>query len=252
MSEAEDLFVLRDDMDRRSQRFEKAAAATSDVFTGHDMSGSVTVTVTAEGRLKDIRIADNWRTRLAPADLGLAVMNAVGTAGLSRVEKWGTAMAEDLRDEKDPPVRPLRSMTSSLSERMAEITRGNASTRSTEVALEALAELAREVRASVREAKEEIKRLQGAQIKGRSPKGSVEVVLSGLGDLRGVRYDGAWLERAHTFNIARETLAALASATSALPHNSAAEAVASTRLGQLQALMDDPSALSERLRMRSQ
>jgi DNA-binding protein YbaB len=247
MSRTDDVADLRDDIDRVSQRFEKAAAATAGPSTASDESGAATVTITEEGHLKDVRIQTDWTSRVAPEALGGAVLAAWSAAGIARLEAWGASLAEDM-DAAPPQLRPLPPMSESLSARFAEVVGRGGSPDETRALLEQMAELLREVKASIGEARDDLATLQRAEVTGRSPNGYVEVVLSAIAELKDVRYSEAWLTRAHPTNIGRETTLAYQDALRAVAHRGVEAAVASTRLGQLQALVNDPEAFARRLR----
>src|SRR5665811_290339 len=137
MSRSDRAFDLRDDVDRMAQRFEKAPAATSGDFSGEDAAGAVTVTATAEGRLKDVRVSADWRSDLEPAVLGAAVLDAFGASGMARLQEWGGALAEEF-DKEAPQLRPLPSLSSSLGARLGEMAQVGQSPEETRATLEAM------------------------------------------------------------------------------------------------------------------
>ena len=247
MSRTDDVADLRDDLDRVSQRFEKAAAATVGPVTATDERDIATVTITEQGHLKEVRIRMDWATRAEPEALGGAVLAAYSAAGVSRLEAWGNALAHDM-EGPPPQLRPLPPMSESLSARMAEVVTSGGSVEETRARAERMAELLREVKASIREAKDDMAVLQDAEVSGRSPSGHVEVVLSAVAEFKDVRYSRAWLIRAHPASIGRETVLAYDAALRSVAHRGIEAAMAGTRLGQLRALVNDPEALERRLR----
>lgn len=246
MSRTDDIADLRDDMDRVAQRFDSAAAAAAGPSTGSDESGAVTVTITDEGHLKDVRVQMDWTTRVDPEALGGAVLAATAAASAARFEAWGTALAAPTATA--PQVRPLPPVSESFGARLEEVMERSGSPDETRHRMEQMVEIVREIRASVVEAKAGLAALQATEVIGENPKGGVEVVLSALGQLKEVRYDDAWLDRTHPTNIGRDTLLAFQDALRSVAHDGAQAAMAATRLGQLQALVNDPEALARHLR----
>lgn len=247
MDRVDEVADLRDDVDRVAQRFERAAASPGP-FVGKDGSGCVSVTADAAGLILEVRVVPDWRSDLEPHELAAAVMAAFQAAGLRRVEEWGTALA-GAAEGPAPSVRPLPPFRESISGRLEELVRVGAGEEETRAIMDAIAEFLREVNASVDEATEAVARAQGAEVRGASDHGHVEVVVTGTGDLKDLRYDETWLERAHPVNIGRETVQAHQAALRATGGRTVAEVMAGTRLGQLQALAADPEALAHHLRM---
>lgn len=248
MDQADAVADLRDDVDKLAQRFERAIVAAKGPFVGKDRSGSVTVSADDAGRLQDVRVATGWRDDLEPAELGAAVMEAYAAAGIARVQDWGTSLAGGM-DVPPPSVRPLPPFRESISGQLEELVRTGATPDETRVIMDAIVEFLREVRAGVGEASDEVARVQRAEVRGVSQGGHVQVVVTGTGDLKEIRYDEAWLERAHVVNVGRETVQAQQAAVQATQGRGVADVVASTRLGQLQALAADPVAFARYLGM---
>lgn len=238
----------RDEIDRMQQRFERAKGAANGTFSGADASGTVTVTVTESGHFTDVRVATNWRDEVPPEALEGAVMDARTAAAMARMGEWGNALAEEL-DEPAPQTRPLTPVYESLAGRIDEFVTRNASPEESQAMTDAMAEFLQEVIASIDEATAEMERAQRAEIVGTSEAGHVRVVVNGTGDVVGVRFDEQWLQRAHAANIGRETVQAQGAALRAVSGRSVASVLASTRLGELEALTRDPEALARRLRM---
>jgi len=248
MDRTEEFADLRDDVDRVTQRFERANAAATGLFTGNDQSGRVTVVVNEVGHFQDVRVSVDWRSDLEPAELATAVQEAHIAAGMARMNDWGNALAEQM-DSPAPQLRPLPPFHESLGAQLEEVVRRGTTPEETRAITDAIAEFLREIIASVDEATEEIARVQRAEVSGTSEGSHVRVVVSGTGDFKGIRYDETWLERAHVVNIGRETVQAQKAALRAVAGQGVAEVLASTRLGELQALARDPEALARRLRM---
>ncbi|HEY8721636.1 hypothetical protein [Pengzhenrongella sp.] len=233
-----------------SQRFTAAAVKGPGNFSAHDATGMVAATVTGEGRLKDVRVATAWRTKVEPTAVGAAVVEAYSAARLNRLEQFGTGFAEGL-DEAPPSTRPMPSFSESFGAKLDEVmTRGSTSRAESDATLEAMAAFVREINDSIDSASADVAALQRSQVTGRSARGRVHLQLSGDGEVQRIQYDATWLERAHVANIGRETLVAQDDALRLLAGRSVADVLAASDLGRLQALASDPRALAERLRLR--
>lgn len=249
MDGIEELADRRDEFDRMSQRLERAGTAAKGSFTGKDASGCVTVVVSEVGHFEDVRVTSDWREDLSPATLAGAVMDARTAAAMTRMGDWGNALANEM-DGPPPTLRPMPPLHESLAGRIEEFVSSGAGPEETRAATEAMAEFLREVLASIDQATAEVERVRRLEVAGASEGGHVRVVVTGTGDVTSVRYDEAWLERAHPVNIGRETVQAQRAALRAVGGRDAAGVLASTRLGELEALTRDPEAFARRLRMR--
>jgi DNA-binding protein YbaB len=243
MDRADEVADLRDDVDRVAQRFEHAVSAAKGPFFGKDRSGSVTVAANKVGHIQEVRVSASWRSDLESAELGAAVLDAYLAAGIARVKDWGTSLAEEMVSPR-PSIRPLPPFRDSISAQLEEVARSGMSPEETQAIMDSIAEFLREVSASIDEASDEVARVQRTEVRGVSEGGHVQVTASGTGDLKEIRYDEAWLERAHVVNIGRETVLAQQAALRAIQGRGVADVVASTRLGQLQALASDPVAFA--------
>ncbi|SDB83466.1 Conserved DNA-binding protein YbaB [Sanguibacter gelidistatuariae] len=245
----EDLAVIREELDRKAQLFETASTRAKGAFTGQDASGLVKVTVTDDGKLREVQVSNSWSSSIEPEALGGSILEAHTNAGLSRMEQWGNAMAEEA-DRGEPPLRPVPPLAENLSARLDEVVRDTSDPAQTEATLQALAALLTEINDSIDTVSADVTALQQSQVSGRSDSGHVDVVLSGTGDLQEIRFDQGWLPRAHPMNINREILNAHDKSLRSLAGRSVADLLAQSPLGKLQALADDPVALADLLRLR--
>ena len=90
----EDLLDVRDDIDRATQRFERAAARRTDT-EGTDPDGVVSVSVTAEGRLTAVRVSTGWQARLDGADAAGLTGPHAPTGNHYVAARWRTYVAVD-------------------------------------------------------------------------------------------------------------------------------------------------------------
>lgn len=95
-----------DDLLRELQQFQhqtramggllaEALALTPQRSEGQDARGAVTAMVGADGCPRSIKVAGDWRDRLAPEDLHGAVLEAVRAATDARLAAWATALEAD-------------------------------------------------------------------------------------------------------------------------------------------------------------
>ena len=85
----------------------------------------------------------------------------------------------------------------------------------------------------------------------RSSSGHVTARCHVSGDVLDLDYDQRWLERAHAFNIGRETTDACRRAYLKATEKGLDAVVAESRLAKLQALLQDPEAFAQALRERT-
>lgn len=102
MGDLDDLYDLRDEMDRTTQTYEQAERSLEPV-SGFDEDGVVTVTLDADGSFVDVRVTDDWLTYYAPEEIGGVVMTAYTMAASLRLGNWISAVEEAPR----PMTRPL-------------------------------------------------------------------------------------------------------------------------------------------------
>src|SRR5262245_42870328 len=74
-------------------------ARACEVRDGTDDSGSVTIVIDDEGAARDVRVAGDWRRRLAPARLGEAVVAADGDAATRRATATAQALADSSTED---------------------------------------------------------------------------------------------------------------------------------------------------------
>lgn len=247
MSDVDRLFDRRDEIDRAAQVFGAAARSTARGYEGQDESRSVTVRLTPEGRLDDVRIAVSWQRHLGVAELSAAVLGAVATAGLSRLEEWGTAMDTALSGPA-PSLRPAEGLYDTLAGQLEDHVRSARSPGEVAAIEGALVEVMAELVSTVDELTEQVDEALSASVRGESGRDRhVVAELSLTGEILGITYDERWLEKAHPANIGRATMAAVDAAGRELAGRSVSDVIASSRLQQLQTLLNDPVAVSQRL-----
>ncbi|MGF1662624.1 MAG: hypothetical protein ACFCVG_09170 [Kineosporiaceae bacterium] len=250
----EALFDLRDRADQLQQQADHARASASQAV-GVDASGTVEVTLDAEGHAAGVELASNWRGRLSSADLPAAVLAAVQAAGLARLQAWGESMAEQA-DGPPPPPRPAPAAHESLAARLGDaVDRPDATAQGApsgaeqvRATLEGLLGLVDELKRGIDEALATAATQAAVTVEGRSGSGRVTATASAAGVLS-IAYDDEWLATAGRSAVGRETAEAVRAAQGAAAA-AVRDGLAATSLGRLQALADDPAELARRLRLR--
>ena len=92
---------LRDEMDRALSRFQTSVDALGPT-TGSDKTEAVTVRLDRDGALRSVAVTSDWKTRVRPVELGLAVVAAYGNAVANRLELYAVRMGES--DSGPPPA----------------------------------------------------------------------------------------------------------------------------------------------------
>ena len=102
-------------------------AAPTGPRTGHDPTGSVTVTVDPDGRTSHIDLADTWATRIAPEQLAQAIVAAARAAEAQGMTDFLTAIAAlpESLDEIEPPRDYLEQKMAQHATSILELERTN-------------------------------------------------------------------------------------------------------------------------------
>ncbi|MGL5911499.1 MAG: hypothetical protein ACRCZP_15985, partial [Phycicoccus sp.] len=175
--------------------------------------------------------------------------DALRAASLERLEEWGRGM-ETALSAPPPALRPAPGLYDTLAGQLEERVTAAKSPEQVAAVEAALADVMGELISSIDQLGAEVDDALRATVTGTSGKGRHVVAdLSLAGEVVGVTFDEAWLERAHAANIGRETLAALDDARSRMAGRSVQDVVSRSRLSQLQATLSDPHAVSRRLRL---
>ena len=242
----ERLLDVRDELDRATQQYERAAAARTNTV-GSDATGSVSVTVHADGRLDGIRVRSDWATRLDDDALGGAVVAAITDAGTRSAVEWGTALADGL-DAPAPRTRPLPSTVGSLAAGLHEVTSTRSLLDHDRASLEAMAEMLERMLVEVDEVADEVEAVGRRRVVGRAPGTDVTVTLSGAAAVVEVTV-GRAATRHHAANISRFLMDAYADALRQVGEHGVEEVVERSVFGELRRIGDDPTAVAQRFRV---
>jgi DNA-binding protein YbaB len=244
---AEDVARLHDEVDRTAQRYEDAVAHIEPV-TASDPTGSVSVTLDKDGLLQDVKVEGTWRKSLEPSALGAAVQEAIMTAAAQRTETWSTRLAEQ-SDEPESRARPMAPPSESLAGKLTAAADG-ATPGPPAAALEELLQLLKAINTGIDEATSEIGAHLAKEYAGRSSSGHVRATINGTCLIKELTYEQRWIEKAHHFNVGRETMEAVHDARQKMANHGVQDIIDGSSLGEVLALANDPTALAERLRLR--
>jgi len=213
---------LRDEMDRALSRFQTSVDALGPT-TGSDKTEAVTVRLDRDGALRSVAVTSDWKTRVRPVELGLAVVAAYGNAVANRLELYAVRMGES--DSGPPPaLRPAPLPSQTLGGQLWEVTRD--SDPESAAATEAFGTFLHEVN-------EDIARALGS-----------------LRALQVVAISTSWVGRTHPTNIGREITQAALAATETARTSTALALLSEGVLNDIQRLSSDPIALAQRLGLR--
>lgn len=220
--------------------FERARMTAS---SGSDGSGQVTVRTTAEARVEDVIVAGRWITVLDPETLGAAIVEAYQNATMAGLQDWGRSVAE--ADLADQPRRPMPPARDSLYARMSEAIDADRLAQQSPEALTAMAAVLTDINDELDAVTEEATAAAERVWEGRSRGALVSV--SGNGLLLGVECDIDWARQTNGVGIGQHVMKAYRDA--ARRARSVEDVIASSKLGELQRLAQDPQALAARLRL---
>lgn len=243
----EKLARLREEADGFAQRMEAAARAPSKA-TGSDPSGTVTVTVTADGQILNLGLDRSWRTHVGADGLAAAVTAAVSAAAAASARQWADAVMRQ-QTCPNPTPRPFM-LVDSPAYQLDELATAQMTPSAGRAALEELLLMAEAVERGIDELSEHLTAGSQHRYVGRSRARHVEVVVSGDGAVEDVRHDQRWLARADDPSVARETTEALREAQSLAAQSAAVNLIVDGRLQDIQRLGQDPMELARRLRLR--
>lgn len=188
-----------------------AAAADPDAqYDGVDGSGTVTVTVTGDGRVADVRLDRSWRQALDVDDLGFAVNEAARAAGSARLESWAEALDERLNDPERgaTPQTPAFDLSRRLSDAAVQTT---AERSRTEHALGEVLSMLESIDQDLDRFSAELRESTRA-FTAHSSERHVSATVDDSGGVAGISYDKRWLRNAQDLAIGRETQHALRAA----------------------------------------
>lgn len=203
----------------------------SDGFEGTDDTGAITVVVDRSGAVTDVVVAQSWRTKVHPHDLGRALRTAANEALTSRL---ADELAHPDLEPKPEPRKDARDAHGSPSSPVAQELRA-------EIA-GLLAEFERDLETYRRELGEAV----DATASARGPKGAVEATM-GHGHALQVEVNPSWAKSARHTDVRTEALGAFRAASQRLARVSPRAVTPPASMARLQALAADPQALHREL-----
>ena len=195
-----------------------------------DESGQVRVKIDAEGAITAVSVGFSWERAISREQLVPAVVEAVTTASMRRMEQYGEA-ASAVEAQPAPRARPV-----APSEVVAELGERFAAAPDEGRAAE---QFLTEVLAEASEGLEEANRLLAEHAERihteRSGPGHVTASLNSSGSLTALEIDQRWLRTAHPTNLGREITEAIARATTRARREGLTAALNASKLAQLAA-----------------
>ena len=230
-----------------------AASGSTDAARGADGTGSVAVTLAGDGRVATVRVGAGWRDRLRPESLGDAVREAVQAAAVARLAAWGQAFGDSITTGSAGAGTEAGAGAGldrdGLAEQLQRLSTGRMSGEDSRAALLELLAMAEEVERGIDEVSARLRSAQEATFAGHSGDRHVTVTIAGSGEVGEIRYDLAWLARAHEINIGRQTLSAFAAAYESAARDGVDRLIAESPLGDVRRATQDPFGLARRLRL---
>jgi DNA-binding protein YbaB len=215
-------------------------------YEGRDSTGAVGVVVDASGVVRDVRIQDDWRSHLPAGELGGALQQATVAAATARLAAWGGAVAGDPDGSPRPPGGPPQPSHSELVRSMADAAKAIARV-SDERLLEGLLAMLERFEAEIDTVSQRLAERAAEIHTGTSQGGFATAEVTGAGEVVGVSYDQAWLDRADAGAIRRETCQAFDEAYRLVASHGVGRLLAESPLGEAQRLAADPMALARNL-----
>jgi DNA-binding protein YbaB len=235
------------------------SAARASADPGSDATGSLSVRLNAQGQVIAVSVATGWRRRLGVEGLPDAVLEAVRDAAVRRLAAWasaygqgpanrlgvasggaaaGAATVDRMSWDRDDVQRRLRAAAT-----------GPMSQEDRRAALLELLALAQAIERGIDEVSGKLQDTLNARYFGHSPDRHVTVSVTGGGEAHAVRFDRAWLRKAHEINVGRQITAAFGAAYQQATAHGVDKLIADSPLGQVQRATQDPLGLARRLRM---
>ncbi|MEE6261789.1 YbaB/EbfC family nucleoid-associated protein [Plantactinospora sonchi] len=244
----EKLARLRDQADSLAQKADAAQVAAR-TTGGTDSTGSVTVTIDAAGRVRDVQVDRAWRNRLGATGLPAALQEATARANANRLEAWSTAFVE--QDElPDPTARPMPLGHETFAYQLDELATAPMNSYRGQAALEELLAMLEAVERGIDQVSEQMQAQLSTTFEGRSPSGHVTVTVTGDGAVTDIRYSQQWLTVAGERAIGAETTDAFEAAYRRTRGHTITDLIDQSPLGRLQDLAQDPLGLARRLYLR--
>lgn len=204
-------------------------------FTGQDGTARVTVSVTADGQVTDVELAQDWDEAIDPRNLGAAVVEAVQAATADRVSAWADRVAEAGEEPAEPaPPRTPAPVTI------------NPSPAAIEDLLYLLHRVGQETKPPARRGAEPVPD-RPRLTKGKSDGGHVVVALDGrtVAEVR-VQTNTMWIGNANHLEVASELVSAFEAAYERVEEEAPGRR-SDSAVAELQARTADPQEFVARL-----
>ncbi|GAA2714065.1 hypothetical protein Apa02nite_094360 [Actinoplanes palleronii] len=157
--------------------------------------------------------------------------------------------AEDPGADRSAVAQHIGFDPDGLQQRLHEIASGQMPESHRVAALTRLLEIVEAIERGIDEVSSGLQATLGATHTGHSPHREVTVTMTGGGELTGVRFDRAWLRRAHDANIGRQVAATFRAAYGEVAAHGVDQLVANSSLGQARRALQDPFELARSMRI---
>ena len=238
----------RDDITRGSGAFREATDTLGPV-TAKDDTGAVTVTIDGDGRITSIVVSMTWKNSYTRHSLAAGINDAANTAGIARLEQWGTTLVDADERPREHVVAPHLD-AEELSQRLSEAVHRDRSG-SVDSSMQVMRDLLHELVESIEEVRNDVREHLTREYTGRSASGHAKATIAGNGTLLDLVFDQTWLDSAHPANIGREATQALHEAYRQAGGEDVEAIVARSPLGRIQRLSEDPVALARAIGLRN-
>lgn len=211
---------------------------------GWDGSRSVRVAMDGSGRVADVEVGRSWRDVLRPAELGVAVVEAVNAAETERMDAWARAAQQ--------PAHHATNGGDGSGAWLADLDVGAANgfrSLSDPAAQESTRELfylAMDAIDRLGEASRSTEETSTGAVRGQSPDRLVTVTTD-RGRVVSVDFDHSWLRQAPAMEINQRLRTAFDAVDQASPRSIAAKALDNSTIRELQQVSADPRELLRRL-----
>ncbi len=240
--ELDEVYDLRDELDREQQRFAAAGSQSTGVASGSDEHDAVSVDFDTATGAVTVALSESWRSAYLPEELGPAIVRtATEATATHRMQAWDEQMPES----GSTRTRPLPPNSDTAPGRLLdELESGRMGMSATAVS-ERLMELLGELNRGLDETFETIRSRATQGYTGRTLGGNVTAVVDRSGMPVAVSFAESWLATAHVRNIEAEINHALEIARENRDSDATtgANPLAGTPLERIAELASDPDAL---------
>ena len=234
----DELYELRERNDREIQALEASVPEPVE-REGSDEARVVTVRIGPGGEVRDVRVAHDWASSVAPDELAGRIVEALGRAQSEVVGEF-VATVDALEEEDLPRARPMPAPVDdgAVFGRTAPVTPAEAE--------RILGEVWAEVEAAMAAMGSTLDGFRSRTATARSAGGEVVVEIGTAGEVARLDLDPRWLARAHPANVGRIVGATLHDAQRQVLSGLADITDSARAMEEAMRRLGDPNTLSRR------